>query len=104
MVTYCANRDSYEVFRTQIGFGVPDGMVRYNGQIMTYEEAQADGIARGTLIEFRSTESFWFMLDHFYKHGYDDAIIRHCASEEFDYDEVIRILEERKERNESNNN
>lgn len=96
MVTYCSNPHHYEIFRTQTGFGVPDGMVRYEGQIMTLEEAYADGIARGLLIEFRSTEAFWDLLDHLYKHEQNNDIEDLCKREEFDYEEVIIILEERK--------
>lgn len=110
MVTYCVPENGR--FSTMTGHGIPDGMVRLRAgmgdtrcerydEVMTYEEAQAEGIRQGCLVEFRKTESFWHLAETFrnWDERYDDgrARLRNlCHREELDYDEVVAELNRRR--------
>lgn len=97
MVTYCSNLGR-GVFSTTTGHGVPKGKVRLNatgaqrdGEIMTYYEAQAIGIAEGFLIEFRSTDSFYHLCRSFVRTN-PEAFEDLCRREEMDPNEVRRTI------------
>ena len=103
MVTYCSAPG--RVYATCHRSGMPSNMVllqafgddgrceRYDEE-MTREEAQAEGIRQGYLVEFRKSEAFWKLAASFAKRrgGEYDHFAALCEREEFDQDEVYLKL------------
>lgn len=109
MVTTCA-ANGMGGFSTRSGYGVPKGLCaleaggpnnrceRY-GEFMTYEEARAEGLRQGYLVEFRTTDSFFHLAAAFMRRGpHDDSydpFLRLCEREELDPDEVRKEVARR---------
>lgn len=86
-ISYCSNKDN--IFSYTTGTGIPKGQCIYNGTQMSIAEAEQAGIDDGSRVEFRKTESFWMMLDHFYKMYGADKIYDYACREELDLEETL---------------
>lgn len=103
MITYC-NAPAPALFSTMFGAGVPKGLVELHGWLpsgekcerygehMTREEALAEGLRQGMLIEFRQTESFINMCKFFLQFYGPEKIREHAIKEELDFDELMEKL------------
>lgn len=94
-ITYCGVAPGGEIFSYMTGSGIPKGKCLFRGEEMTIEQAEQKGIELGLRVEFRSTESFWNMLDHFYKLYGPEKIYEYAAREELDLEETLEKVKQR---------
>lgn len=86
-ISYCSLPNNIFCYTT--GTGIPEGSCLYRGELMLIQEAECAGIRDGSRIEFRSTESFWRLLDNFYKFYGADKVREKAISEELDPEETL---------------
>lgn len=99
------------VHGTASGYGVPTGMVKLQAfrpepaegqdkycerydEIMTPEEAKAEGLRQGSLVYFRDTDSFVNLAGHFFRFYGEDRVRQLAQEEEVDGDLLLQKVKE----------